>query len=634
MRAPGPCPPTRRCPGCRRQDNHSSTNKPLSLPVKSRPRAKKTLPAWCLGPAEFALLAEGDPARPFARMLLEKPAEHCRWVHLAVRRHCMDLKHAAAAPDKFPYVYARELATRPIRFAAQFRIYSGADYGKPLHLLPWQQFVVSQVYGWRHRAAPPPLHLRLHRSAAQKRQDRPARPAGALSPMLYARAQFYSVATKEDQAKLVWKDAIRLLKTSPRVAALFRVRTRHLAHGPSGSEWAPLGSDSRSQDGLRPDVAIMDELHAWRDRELWDVISSAFGAAYSPLLFQITTAGTDISGICREQQGRVLDVLKALERGKYTGLKADQATYFGCVWTVDKTDKWDDPRSWAKANPSLGTVKSLENMEQLAATAKKSSGSRREFLLKHLNQWQSGGDEPRWLDPLQWAKGGPSSAPAPTPRELWERLRGLKVWCGLDLASVGDTSSFCAIAEDPKDPKKLLVAWHYWLPSEQIGSRSEKDAQPYDLWAAEGYLTLTEGSVTDVAQVEADIVHTLRSYELSCAKFAYDPGHEQGVAQRLQDTHSLPMFLCPQTYTALGPATDELERLVVGERLDHGGNPMAAAQASCVVVRTGPYGGRTPAKGRSRGRIDGIAALVDALAARAADLDDAARPKAFAVYFD
>jgi len=617
----------------------SETPSPRSPAKSPRVRAKKSAPAWYLRKDEFALLAAADPARAFAQLLLDKPAMHCRWVHLAVRRHCADLKAALAAPEKFPYVYVPELATRPIRFASQFRIYSGVDYGKRFELLPWQKFIVSQVYGWRLRAGP----RRRRYTYAYIEVPRKNGKTGLLAPLgLYhlcftpqkSVAQIYSVATKEEQAKLVWKDAIRLLKTSPRWASLFRVRTRHLAHGPSGSEWAPLGSDSRSQDGLRPDVAIMDELHAWRERELWDVISSAFGAAYSPLLFQITTAGTDTSGICREQQGRVIDVLKAVERGTYRGLKADQATYFGCIWTLDKADKWDEPRSWAKANPSLGSVKSLENMEQLAASAKKSSGARREFLLKHLNLWQTGGDEPRWLDPLQWAKCGGGASAARPPRELWERLRGLKVWCGLDLASVGDTSSFCAIAEDPEDPRRLLAAWHYWLPSEQIGARSEKDAQPYDLWAAEGYLTLTQGSVTDVAQVEADIVETLRAYALSCAKFAYDPGHEQGVAQRLQDTHSLPMFVCPQTYTALGPATDELERLVVGARLDHGGNPMSAAQAACVVVRTGPYGGRTPAKGRSRGRIDGIAALVDALAARSADLDEASRPKNFAVYFD
>jgi len=594
--------------------------------------------AWYLRKEEFTLIGERDPARPFAQMLMEHPAAHCRWVHLALRRHCADLKAAAQSPERFPFIYAPELAARPIRFAREFRIYSGSDYGKPLSLLPWQQFVVSQVYGWRVRADPRKRRYTYAYIAVPRKNGK----TGLLAPLgLYhlcfsprgSVSQIYSVATKEDQAKLVWKDAIRLLKTNPRWAALFRVRTRHLAHGPSGSEWAPLGSDSRSQDGLRPDLAIMDEVHAWRERELWDVISSAFGSAYSPLLFQITTAGTDVSGICREQENRVMDVLKALERGTYRGLKADQATYFGCIWTLDKTDKWDDPRSWAKANPSLGTVKSLENMEQLAVAAKKSSGARREFLLKHLNQWQTGSGEALWLDPLQWAKGGPVAAPLP-PAQCWERLRGLKVWCGLDLASVGDTSSFCALAEDPQDPKTLLVAWHYWLPSEQIGARSEKDAQPYDLWANEGYLRLTDGAVTDVTQVERDIVETLRAYELACAKFAYDPGHEQGVAQRLQDTHKLPMFLCPQTYTVLTSPTDELERLVVAERLAHGGNPMSAAQAASVVVRTGPYGGKTPAKARSRGRIDGIAALVDALAARQSDLDEASRPKTFAVYFD
>jgi len=329
-------------------------------------------------------------------MLLETPREHCRWVHLAVRRHCADLKAAALSAGQFAYVYEPILAARPIRFAREFRIYGGVHYGKPLELLAWQKFVVSQVYGWRVRAEP----ARRRYTYAYIEVPRKNGKTGLLAPLgLYhlcftpARSvvQIYSVATKEDQAKLVWKDAIRLLKTSPRWAALFRVLTRNIVHGPSGSEWAPLGSDSKTHDGFRPDVAIMDEVHAWRERELWDVISSAFGTAYSPLLFQITTAGTDISGVCREQQGRVADVLKAVERGQYTGQKGDQATYFGCIWALDKTDKWDDPKAWAKANPSLGPVKSLEGMQQLALAAKKSSGARREFLLKHLNQCRSGG---------------------------------------------------------------------------------------------------------------------------------------------------------------------------------------------------------------------------------------------------
>jgi len=633
--------------------------------AKKRARQGKALPAWYLRKEEFAWIeavgrAEGggspstvaaparDPALAFAQMLLDKPAEHCRWVHLAVRRHAHDLRLAAEAGDAVPYVYDPVLAARPIRFSREFRIYSGADYGKPLSLLPWQQFVVSQVYGWRVRADPRKRRYTYAYIEVPRKNGK----TGMLAPLgLYhlcfspknSVAQVYSVATKEDQAKLVWKDAIRLLKTNARWNALFRVRTRHLTHGPSGSEWAPLGSDSHSQDGLRPDVAIMDEVHAWRERELWDVISSAFGSAYSPLLFQITTAGTDVSGVCREQENRVKDVLKAVERGTYRGLKADQATYFGCIWTLDKADKWDDPKSWAKANPSLGTVKSLENMEQLAQVAKKSSGARREFLLKHLNQWQTGAGHKQWLDPHKWqaccpARSSETLAPASSPQaaaaRLWERLRGLKVWCGLDLASVGDTSSLCAIAEDPEDPQRLLAAWHFWLPSEQIGVRSEKDALPYDLWANEGYLRLTEGAVTDVTQVEADIVETLRAYELACAKFAYDPGAEQGVAQRLQDAHSLPMFMLAQRFSTLTAATNELERLVEAARLDHGANPLAAAQAAAVTLLEGAAGGRTPSKGRSRGRIDGIAALVDALAARATDLDEASRPKTFAVYFD
>jgi len=615
----------------------SPSRVPVSPARTKKPRAKRGTPAWYLRKEEFALIGERDPARAFAQMLMAAPAEHCRWVHLAVRRHCADLKAAAEVPEGFPYSYEPALAVRPIRFAAQFRLYSGEGRGKPLELLPWQRFIVSQVYGWRLRANPHKRRYAYAYVAVPRKNGK----TGLLAPLgLYhlcftsrrAVSQVYSVATKEEQAKLVWKDAIRLLQTNSRWAALFRVRTKHIVHVPSGSEWAPLGSDSRSQDGLRPDVAILDELHAWRDRMLWDVIDSAFGAAYSPLLFQITTAGVVLDGICREQEARVVDVLRSVERGRYRGVSGDQARYFGAIWTIDKADKWDDPKAWAKANPSLGVVKSLEGMQGLAQAAKKSSGARREFLVKHLNQWQTGADTKAWLDPYKWAACSPGVPLSQV--QCWERLRGCKVWCGLDLASVGDTSSFCAIAEDPSDPTRLLCAWHFWLPSEQIDARSEKDAQPYDLWAQEGYLTLTQGAVTDVAQVEADIVQTVSGYALRVEKFAYDPGHEQGVAQRLQDAHSLPMFMCAQRYSTLTGPTNEVERLVEAARLDHGGQPMAAAQAACVVLTEGPFGGRTPAKGRSRGRIDGIAALVDALAARASDLEEAARPKTFAVYFD
>jgi len=598
------------------------------------PRAPRVRPPYFLSAAELEAIGADDPAREFAESVFKNPYAHCRWVHLSVRRHCADMQFAARDPA-WPYVFDAASAQRPVAFAAQFRGIQGPLAGQPLHLLPWQRFLVSQLYGWRLREQP----ARRRFSYAYIEVPRKNGKSGFVAPLaLYqlshtggARAEVYSVATKLDQAKIVWKDAVRLAKTSRAWAPFFRSRYNDLTHLSSDSEFRPLGADHSTLDGLRPELAIMDEIHAWPRRELWDVINSAFGAAFSPLILQITTAGENAEGIAMEQRTRLEKVLQSVARGTYRGREGDQATYAGGIWTIDKGDKWDSPAAWAKANPSLGTVKNVQEMEKLAQGARASDGARRDFLIKQLNAWQTTGPA-RWLDPEQWARGhDPAGQLAPSAEQAWERLRGLDVYCGMDLAATVDTSSFCAVAVDPRDPKRLLAAWRFWVPANNLSARCARDGVPYDSWAREGWLHLSEGDVTDGNRVEADIVETIRSYGLRVKSFAYDAAWSQGVGQRLQDNHQLPMYQCPQRYTTMTAPINEVERLVLAQRLRHAANPIAAAHAATVTLITGGAGGRMLAKGRSTGRIDGMAALVMAVAAQ---LNEQEKPqRGFGLYF-
>jgi len=612
-------------------------------------RAKKTgakAPAWYLTRAEFSWIeAVGrtgndraprmeadtvrDPSAEFASMLLAEPAAHCKWVHLAVRRHALDLQHAGTLGDKSPFVYSPRKAQRAIDYARHFTVYTGEQVGKPMTMLPWQKFVIAQTYGWRRADDPRKRRFNYVYIAVPRKNGKTglAAPLGLFHmshPPKNGEVKIFSVATKLDQAMLVWEDAVKLLRTSSLMSrGKFRERHKRLIHIPSSSEWRPLGSDKSTLDGLRPDFALMDELHAWKKRDLWDVINTAFSAAFSPLVFQITTAGDDRKGICGEQEDRVQKVLLLVEQGTYTfNSSRDCAHYFGVIWTIDKTDKWQDEKVWVKANPSLGIIKNIEDMRTQAEAAKQSLGARREFLIKHLNQWQETGAE-RWLDPEKWkacrVDWNAEAAPPPlSVEESWERLRGKQVYCGLDLSATTDTSAFCAIAvEGEGDKAPVLAAWAFWLPDNDLAKRSRRDNVPYDIWARERYLTLTPGEVVEIGQIEADILEKIEKYELDVVCLASDPWRFQGLGQRLADDHGLPVFLQPQSYAAMTAPLNELERLVISGRLDHGGNPIATEHALNAKLKIiGANGGRLIDKSTSTGRIDGLAALANALGAK------------------
>lgn len=582
------------------------------------PPKKTKAKRWQFTAADLAAYAAKDPARPFAEDVAARPKAHNRWIHLACKRHALDLK--AAAKASHPFVYDPERAARPAAFAARLSGLEGPLAGKPLDFLPWQRFVVAMLFGWRQRADPRKRRFRYGLVKVPRKNGKTGfvAPLGLFQlshPPPGARCEVYSVATKEDIAKIVLKDGMRLIRTAKGWADAFRPRHKSLTHGATDSEWLPLGSDSDTLDGLRPELVIMDELHAWKNRALWDVLNSAFGAAFSPLILQITTEGKDESGLLAEQEARVAAVLDAVERGNYSGLAegstADEGLYFGALWQPDKGDRWDSIETWHKANPSLGTVKDVAEMHNLAAGARSSPGARRDFLIKQLNIRQTTGPE-RWLDAEAWEAGHPGEPLAPAA--LWKRFAGLPVWCGLDLAATTDTSSFCAIADDPDRPGGILAAWMFWLPDEDLVGRCARDHVPYDLWAREGFLSLTPGPVVDVNQIERDIVARLEGLDLQ--SLAYDPGWSQGAGQRLQDEHGLNVLQCPQRYSVMTAPLAELERTVIARLLDHGGHPIALEHARNATIARGQAGGILLAKGKSTKRIDGMAALAMAIAAR------------------
>src|SRR5262245_59274519 len=232
-------------------------------------------------------------------------------------RHLRD-RQREATPE-FPYRFDAERAERFFRFAERLKHYKGEWSGQNIRLQPYQRFRLGSIFGWTQIAT----GLRRFRTAYNEIPRKNGKSLEAAIVALYvtffdgeAGAEGYTIATKREQARVVFDDAKRLVKTSGLKARIAGSEHKHgnLYHERSASKLQPLGADSDSIDGLNPHLLINDEFHAQKDRGLLDVLETATGARSSPLNFQITTAGSDLLTPCGDQHEYAVKILRGVLR--------------------------------------------------------------------------------------------------------------------------------------------------------------------------------------------------------------------------------------------------------------------------------------------------------------------------------
>jgi phage terminase large subunit-like protein len=404
-----------------------------------------------------------------------------------------------------------------------------------------------------------------------------------------AGAEVYFLATKEDQAKIGWGDCARIVKRSPGFAGLIAKRMKELRYDEEDAICKPLGSDSDSLDGLNPNCGIKDEFHAWKDRDLHDVIDDAYGARDQPLDFIITTEGALRGGIHDEIVQHAQNVLLQVY--------ADD-TFFAMIYTIDEGDDPFAEASWFKANPNLGVSKSLDYMRDQAAKARMLPSKLSTFLTKQLDVRVNA--ETAWLSLDQWDG---------CAGEILEAsLAGRRCVAALDLARSIDMSAVAFLF--PADRGIIEILMRYWIPEEGIDEREKRDRVPYRLWAEKGFLKLTDGNVTDFREIESDIVDMKKRFALE--ELGYDPMFATDLALRLRDREkdAVSVIELPQTYRTFTMPCTEMERRLQGKLFRHGGHPILRWNARNVVVRKGPSGNMMPDKAKSSARIDGMTAVL------------------------
>ncbi|PEZ85203.1 terminase [Bacillus cereus] len=380
------------------------------------------------------------------------------------------------------FEYDANKANHVIEFIENFCKHSKGKWGgKAIELELWQKAFLAASFGFVHKIDGTRKYREVLLIVARKN----GKSTIASGIGLYLQvadgepgAEIYAVATKLDQAKLVWLDAKRMVKKSPVLLKRIKPLVRELNADFNDSTFKPLGSDSETLDGLNVHGAMMDEIHAWKDKNLYDVIVDGTSAREQPMIFMITTAGTIRESVYDMKYEEAEMLLNGLDDPD--GYKDDR--FLPIIYELDKREEWTDQTKWAKANPGLGTIKKTDQLETKVNKAKANSLLVKNLLTKDFNIRETSTEA--WLTFEQLNNKATFDI---------EKLKPSYGIGGCDLSSTTDLTAAKVIFMLPNDPH-VYVLQMYWLPEDLLEQRSKEDKIPYNLWAEQGLLRTTPGN--------------------------------------------------------------------------------------------------------------------------------------------
>lgn len=520
----------------------------------------------------------------------------CRYVRLACQRQLADLE--AAERGEFDYRFDIDRAEAVCFFIEKLPHIKGRWVTANLRLEPWQCFILTTVFGWVD--AEGNRRFRSVYIEVPRKNGKSALTAGVGLYMLAADgeagAECYSLATKREQALAVWLVARFMALRQKAMCKRFGVEVRArsiMAEGGAGFFQA-LSSDENGLDGLNPHFAGIDELHAHRTRVVHDVMDSATGARAQPLLWEITTAGSDTSGVCFETRDYLVKVLEKVQ---------DDPQTFGIIYTVDKEDidaqDWYSEAVWRKANPNFGVSVNPLDIRRKARKAQATPGSLSEFLRKTLDVWTQA-DQP-WMDMTAW-----NACADPTLR--LENFEGERCFIGEDLASKIDVAAKVRVFELDGILHILTGADSFFLPEAAVQASGNAS---YEGWVRAEQLKTTPGNVIDFDYIEDSLRADAKRFEV--AGVGYDPHQATQHATRMM-AEGFPMVEVRQTVLSLSEPMKELQSRVLSGRLKHDGNPVLTWMVSNVVAHLDAKDNIYPRKQKREKKIDGVVAIIMALA--------------------
>lgn len=556
----------------------------------------------------------------YQAQVLDGTIPACSWVQLACARNRKDLDRQQTAA--FPYRFDPEAARRICQMAELLPHIEGPkakqigvdDQGRALwatiQLEPWQCWIFTTLFGWKHQTTGV-RRFRVSLILVPRGNGKSVMGAIVSLYMLTADgesgAQCYSLATTRDQAKIVAKTVWEMTRRSPQFRDYFGVKmgaktTRVVEVPATASVFMPLSADANSLDGLNTHCAVIDELHAHKRRDVYDVTDTSLGKRSQSLLAAITTAGVEIGGICHEKLGYLEKVLDSVIVDEH---------FFGTNYTIDPGDevRIHEPVIQRKANPNYGVSVEPDKLAQEIKAAQLSPAALNNVLTKHFNVWIR--TESAWMTATLWqtcAKLGLTI----------EDLKKFPCWIGVDLAEVRDIAALVAVFQLAHD--SYAVIGRFYLPTDTI---IKSPIAQLSGWVREWFIIETPGNQADFGRIQADIIAWCKV--LNVREIDFDRALAAQMQQQLMEHFEPQMgrdaaqkfiITVPQRVEEMDPAMKLTERLVLSQKLQHDGNPAMAWMIANVVVERNYKDEIYPRKAGgkdSANKIDGPVAMWTAL---------------------
>nr|DAN60386.1 MAG TPA: Large Terminase [Caudoviricetes sp.] len=552
----------------------------------------------------------------YSKKCMKDKTHICQKHRWACMRFLRDVEKAGT--NKFPYVFDQERAERFFAWAAMHKHTKGILAGQPIVFEPIRRFIFGNIYGWVNKDTGLRRFKKAYWQVGRKNaKSQSLAIVGDYEMMAMGEpmSEVYIGATKSIQSKIIYNEILAMLRRWPEMKGKWKESYGTIRHLKSDSIIRALSKDDgKTGDGLNPQCGLIDEYHAHPTSEILDVIDTGMMARKQPLLFIITTAGTNFGGPCYRVE------YPLVEKILNPDIDYDVPDYFCMVNELDKDkegnliDDVKDEKCWIKANPIVATYpEGIANIRSALKVAVETPEKMSSFLTKNMNIWnqQSGAS---YMDMGKWNTRG---------RIESYDLYGLDAYVGMDLSSKVDLTSIGLVIPVKEDGgTKYIVIGHSFIPEETLQRKIKTDRVPYDYYARGGWLTVNPGEVVDYRYMTKWMIETAEELGLNIKEICYDPYNATYYAQELEKLEYTCVEVRQGMMTLSEPTKSFRENAYQGNIL-HFENPLLDWAISNAVTKKDQNENIMLDKEKSTNRIDPIASVINAFTrARITEEDD------------
>lgn len=490
------------------------------------------------------------------------------------------------------YIFDERKALRPIHFIEKYCKQSKGKWaGKAIKLELWQKAFIEAAFGFVDKVSGYRKYTKVALFVARK-NGKSTIASGLANYMLTkdgeGGAEIYSLATKREQAKIIWEESVRMVKKSPALNKRIRCLVGGVYYDATDSFFRPLASDSNTLDGPNAHFVAADEVHAWKDINLIDVMYDSMSARTQPMFLETSTMGTVREGAFDYEYSYFSNLIL----GKLPN--PDEST-LAVIYELDDPKEWQDEEAWMKANPGLNSIKDLNKLREKVNQAKNDTSKLKNLLCKDFNIRQN--DTQSWLS--------------------FEELNNEKTYndfsncyCigGCDLSSTTDLTCATLLGVQNNEVK---VKQMYFLPSNNIEYKINEDKIPYDKWIDKGLLRLSEGSKVDYHDVTKWFVEQVQEFDLRPLWIGYDSWNAQYWYNEMKE-YGFDMEEVRQGAKTMSVPMKQMKADLIDKKINYNNNPILKWCLSNVSIKQDENENIRPVKEKSRQRIDGAVSLIDA----------------------